>query len=151
MKTQHGRKQLISEVIFKNLLKMTWCSQINKYYFFKKRMSFPLFSPLANLLDLKSQLPYPMLLYISSLYMLPFNTQMEGPICVTSVKPARDAKRERIKFLPSRTQILRNSLVVQWLRLCVLKAGGLGSIPGRGTRSYLQLKKKKILHATLKI
>ena len=27
------------------------------------------------------------------------------------------------------------SLVVQWLRLCALNAGSLGSIPGQGTRS----------------
>ena len=55
---------------------MTWCSQINKF-FFLKRMPFPLFCPLANLLDRKSQLPYPMLLSISSLYILPLNTQTE--------------------------------------------------------------------------
>ena len=29
------------------------------------------------------------------------------------------------------------SLVVQWLRLHVPKAGGPGSIPGQGTRSYM--------------
>ena len=33
------------------------------------------------------------------------------------------------------------SLVVQWPRLCAPKAGGLGSVPGQGTRSHmLQLK-----------
>ena len=33
------------------------------------------------------------------------------------------------------------SLVAQWLRLCAPNAGGLGSIPGQGTRSHmLQLK-----------
>ena len=31
----------------------------------------------------------------------------------------------------------RTSLVVQWLRLCTLNAGGLGSIPGQGTRSHI--------------
>ena len=30
----------------------------------------------------------------------------------------------------------RNSLVVQWLRLCAPNAGDLGSIPGQGTRSH---------------
>ena len=30
------------------------------------------------------------------------------------------------------------SLVVQWLRLCAPNAGGLGSIPGQGTRSHMQ-------------
>ena len=58
----------------------------------------------------------------------------------------------------------RISLVLQWLRLSVPNAGGLGSIPGQGTRSLmlqlrvcmLQLKipravaKKKILHAATK-
>ena len=29
------------------------------------------------------------------------------------------------------------SLVVQWLRLCAPNAGGLGSIPGQGTRSHM--------------
>ena len=29
------------------------------------------------------------------------------------------------------------SLVVQWLRLCVPKAGGLGLFPGQGTRSHM--------------
>ena len=33
------------------------------------------------------------------------------------------------------------SLVAQWPRLCAPKAGGLGSVPGQGTRSHmLQLK-----------
>ena len=33
------------------------------------------------------------------------------------------------------------SLVIQWLRLCALNAGGPGLIPGRGTRSHMpQLK-----------
>ena len=40
------------------------------------------------------------------------------------------------------------SPVVRWLGLCAPNAGGLGSIPGQGTRSHmLQL---KILHATIK-
>ena len=51
------------------------------------------------------------------------------------------------------------SLVVQGVRLCAPDAGGPGSIPGRGTRSYtlqLQLRArmwqlKKIPHATTKI
>ena len=48
------------------------------------------------------------------------------------------------------------SLVVQWLRLCAPNAGGLGLIPGQGTRSYMpQLRvcmlQLKILHAAAKI
>ena len=31
----------------------------------------------------------------------------------------------------------RTLLVVQWLRLCTLNAGGLGLIPGQGTRSHI--------------
>ena len=47
-------------------------------------------------------------------------------------------------------------LVVQWLRLLTLNAGGLGSIPGQGTRSYLlQLRvhilQLKILEAAAKM
>ena len=41
------------------------------------------------------------------------------------------------------------SLVVQWLRLCAPNAGGLGSIPGQGTRSCRS--QLKILHATTKV
>ena len=47
------------------------------------------------------------------------------------------------------------SLVVQWPRLCIPNAGGLGWIPGQGTRSHmLQLRdcmvQQKVLHATTK-
>ena len=53
------------------------------------------------------------------------------------------------------TLSLSLSLVVQWLRLCTLNAGVLGSIPGQGTRSYiLQLRvyicQLKILHTMTK-
>ena len=41
------------------------------------------------------------------------------------------------------------SLVVQWLRLRALNAGGPGSIPGQGTRSHMP--QLKIPHATVKI
>ncbi|TEA37350.1 hypothetical protein DBR06_SOUSAS1910041, partial [Sousa chinensis] len=48
------------------------------------------------------------------------------------------------------------SLVVQWLRLCAPNAGGLGSIPGQGTRSHMpQLRactsQLKIPHTATKI
>ena len=49
------------------------------------------------------------------------------------------------------------SLLIQWLRLPVLKAGGPGSIPGQGTRSHMpQLRvfmpqrRSKIPHSTAK-
>ena len=47
------------------------------------------------------------------------------------------------------------SLVVQWLRLCAPSAGGLGSIPGQGTRSHMpqlriRMPQLKILHVTTK-
>ena len=50
----------------------------------------------------------------------------------------------------------RTSLVVQWLRLCPPNAGGLGSFPGRETRSHmLQLRvcmpQLKIPDATVQI
>ena len=44
----------------------------------------------------------------------------------------------------------RNSLVVQWLRLCAPNAGGLGSIPGQGTRSHTLQERSKILRAETK-
>ena len=43
---------------------------------------------------------------------------------------------------------LGTSLVVQWLRLRTPNAGGLGSIPGQGTRSHMP--QLKSLHATTK-
>lgn len=39
-------------------------------------------------------------------------------------------------------------IVVQWLRLCALNAGGLGLIPGQGTRSHMP--QLKIRSATTK-
>ena len=41
------------------------------------------------------------------------------------------------------------SLVVQWLKLHTPNAGGLGSIPGQGTRSHMHAAIKS-LHATTK-
>ena len=40
------------------------------------------------------------------------------------------------------------SLMVQWLRLCIPKAGDPGSIPGQGTRSHIQ--QLSIPHAEIK-
>ena len=42
-----------------------------------------------------------------------------------------------------------NSLVAQWMRLHTPKAGGLGSIPGPGTRSHMHATTKSS-HATTK-
>ena len=41
------------------------------------------------------------------------------------------------------------SLGAPWLRLCAPNAGGLGSIPGQGTRSHMHVATKS-LHATTK-
>ena len=53
------------------------------------------------------------------------------------------------KFLPG------TSLMVQWLRLCALNVGGLGSIPGQATRSHMlqltvRMPKQKILDTATK-
>ena len=40
------------------------------------------------------------------------------------------------------------SLVVQWVRLHTPNAGGLGSIPGRGTRSHMDVATKSPHAAT---
>ena len=37
--------------------------------------------------------------------------------------------------LDSKNPTAGTSLVVQWLRLCASTAGGVGSIPGRGTKT----------------
>ena len=42
------------------------------------------------------------------------------------------------------------SLAVQWLRLCVPNAGGLGSIPGQGTKSHMLQRRPKICLLQLK-
>ncbi|TEA37609.1 hypothetical protein DBR06_SOUSAS5310036, partial [Sousa chinensis] len=52
--------------------------------------------------------------------------------------------------------VLGTSLVVQWLRLHTPNAGGLGSIPGQGTRSHtsqlrVRMLQLKNLHAASKI
>ena len=41
------------------------------------------------------------------------------------------------------------SLVVQWLGLCTPKAGGLGWIPGQGTRSHMPQRRLKIAHSQI--
>ena len=42
-----------------------------------------------------------------------------------------------------------NSLVAQWIRLHAPNAGGLGSVPGQGTRSHIHAATKSS-HATTK-
>ena len=42
-----------------------------------------------------------------------------------------------VSYLPRKGATLRTSLVVQWLRLRTPNAVGLGSTPGRGTRSHM--------------
>ena len=51
-----------------------------------------------------------------------------------------------------KTQItnIGTSLVVQWVRLCAPNAGGLGSIPGWGTRSHMHAEAKSSRAATKK-
>ena len=41
-------------------------------------------------------------------------------------------------------RLLGTCLVVQWLRLCAPNAGGLGSIPGRGTRPHTLLLRVRV-------
>ena len=43
----------------------------------------------------------------------------------------------RTKLEPREISFQGTSLVVQWLRLHVPNAGGLGSIPGQGTRTHM--------------
>ena len=43
---------------------------------------------------------------------------------------------------------LGTSPVAQWLRLCTPNAGGLGSIPGQGTRSHMHAATKNSHAAT---
>ena len=51
------------------------------------------------------------------------------------------AQTDKVKCLPFSYSTVNvkvgTSLVVQWLRLHAPNAGGLGSIPGRGTRSHM--------------
>ena len=59
-----------------------------------------------------------------------------------------DAKRRKAIFLSSKRKG-GTCLVVQRLSLCAANAGGLGSIPGQGTRSHtLQL--RVLLHVETK-
>ena len=43
------------------------------------------------------------------------------------------------------------SLVVQWLRFCASNAGGLGSIPGWGSKTPHEAKKKKKKHSKMEM
>ena len=43
-----------------------------------------------------------------------------------------------MSFLCSKPSSLRTCLMIQWLRLHAPNAGGLGSIPGEGTRSHMK-------------
>ena len=45
--------------------------------------------------------------------------------------------RGRLLACGEKKEKLRTSLVVQWLGLQAPKAGGLGSVPGQGTCSYM--------------
>ena len=45
-------------------------------------------------------------------------------------------------------KICRDSLVVQWLRLCAPNAGSLGSIPSQGTRPHMHATTKSSNAAT---
>ena len=51
--------------------------------------------------------------------------------------PLRKAETSLIAGFAIRNLSPQPSLVVQWLRLCTSNAGGPGSIPGQGTRSYM--------------
>ena len=59
-------------------------------------------------------------------------------------KQTEEKNKERLKYCG-----LGTSLVAQWIRLHALNAGGLGSIPGQGTRSHMHAATKS-LHATTK-
>ena len=55
---------------------------------------------------------------------------------------------ENMPTVLSSRNMVETPLVVQWLKFCVSNSGGLGAMPGQGTRSFmLQL---KIPHATVK-
>ena len=67
-----------------------------------------------------------------------------------------ETKDQRSKIICLKLSYSGTSLVVQWVRLHAPNAGGLGSIPGQGTRSRMpQLKipqaAMKILQAAMKI
>ena len=55
-----------------------------------------------------------------------------GPISVPPLPPFLSLVGQCIHIV----ERLETSLVVQWLRLCAHNSGGLGLIPGQGTRSH---------------
>ena len=46
---------------------------------------------------------------------------------------------------PQQNILAGTSLVVQWIRLRAPNAGGLGSIPGQGTRSHMHADRKSVV------
>ena len=56
-------------------------------------------------------------------------------------KPKSYNKNQKDKIVKHKKYTRENSLVVQWLRLCIPNTGGLGLISGQGTISgMLQLR-----------
>ena len=51
--------------------------------------------------------------------------------------PLGKKNRNPLQLAQQKAGTIWTSLVVQWLRLCIPNAGGLGLIPGQGTRSYI--------------
>ena len=51
----------------------------------------------------------------------------------------------------TRNSALGTSLVVQWLRICVPNAGGLGSIPGEENRSHMPQLRPNTTNCFLKV
>ena len=63
-----------------------------------------------------------------------------GPISVPPLLPFLSLLGPCIHIV----EHLETSLVVQWLRLCAHNTGGLGLIPGQGTRSHYATIKEPI-------
>ena len=60
------------------------------------------------------------------------NKRKQGNYFLPKRNPLKYKDTDRLKV-----KVKGNSLVVQWLRLCTPDTGGLGSIPGQGTRSHM--------------
>ena len=71
-----------------------------------------------------------------------------GPRLIQKPQTSQENGRST-SLMNKHIKILRTSLVAQWLRLHTPNAGGLGSIPGQGTRSHMHAATKS-LHATTK-
>ena len=68
---------------------------------------------------------------------LPFSLNLTTSLCIVDSPEWLTSAFRNIRAAKAKMISTGTSLLVQWLRLQAPNTGGLGSIPGQGTRSYI--------------